>query len=146
MQKVNQRRRSPSDSPCPRQRSLEGWGDNRGSRLDSRDGKDDTKRTCKFCGRLHEFKKGLCPATGKNCAKCSGKNHFAVVCKSQPSQSYRQACKVLDDGSDTEDIFVVNEVCIAPVMSSSRVTSSSNPLSVESLKRDYGDYGDVFLQ
>ena len=34
----------------------------------------------KFCGRNHELKKECCPANGKNCSRCQGKNHFAVKC------------------------------------------------------------------
>lgn len=34
---------------------------------------------CKFCGKIHV--RGKCPAYGKNCSKCNGKNHFAIVCK-----------------------------------------------------------------
>ena len=36
---------------------------------------------CKFCGRRHELKKECCPAFGKTCSKCQGKNHFAVKCR-----------------------------------------------------------------
>ena len=107
VQKLDQRRRSPSDTRRQRQRSDEGRGDNRGSRPESRDWKSDTSRTCKFCGRSHEFKKGLCPAVGKTCSQCSGKNHFAIVCKSKPSR-YRQSCNALDDEFDAEDIFAVD--------------------------------------
>ena len=37
-------------------------------------------KPCGFCGRSHA--RGRCPAFGKTCAKCSHKNHFAVVCRS----------------------------------------------------------------
>ena len=39
------------------------------------------KRTCKFCGQSHEYKKELCPAWGSRCEKCNGRNHFAARCK-----------------------------------------------------------------
>ena len=39
--------------------------------------------------------------------KCNAKNHFAVVCRAKPSQTYKQSCKVLDDESDTDDVFAV---------------------------------------
>lgn len=35
---------------------------------------------CTKCGKNHKLNE--CPAFGKICAKCSKKNHFAVVCKS----------------------------------------------------------------
>ena len=40
-------------------------------------------RTCDFCGTQQEFKKGVCPALGKTCKKCTGKNHFASVCRTK---------------------------------------------------------------
>lgn len=39
------------------------------------------KFTCKFCGYQHS--KGKCPAYGKTCNKCGGKNHFAQRCLSR---------------------------------------------------------------
>ena len=37
--------------------------------------------TCKFCGTRHIFKKHLCPAWGKRCDSCHGRNHFKKCCK-----------------------------------------------------------------
>ena len=34
---------------------------------------------CHFCGRDHNRQE--CPAYGKSCSTCGGKNHFAIVCK-----------------------------------------------------------------
>ena len=50
-------------------------------------GKSHTKHysNCKFCGCSHD--KGECPAFGKTCNKCGGKNHFRTVCKSKESES-----------------------------------------------------------
>ncbi|GFO39028.1 Gag-Pol protein [Plakobranchus ocellatus] len=36
---------------------------------------------CKYCGRQHEMLKSKCPAFGKECGKCHGRNHFASMCK-----------------------------------------------------------------
>ena len=36
-------------------------------------------KTCKFCGKKHEF---ICPAIDKECHKCKKKGHFATVCQS----------------------------------------------------------------
>ena len=40
---------------------------------------------CKFCGHSHD--EGECPAFGKTCDECGGKNHFRTVCKSSGSDS-----------------------------------------------------------
>ena len=40
-----------------------------------------TERECRACARRHGPNKELCPAFGKTCYKCNGKNHFAVKCK-----------------------------------------------------------------
>ena len=37
--------------------------------------------SCKFCGTHHVFKKHLCPAWGKRCDNCHGRNHFKRCCK-----------------------------------------------------------------
>ena len=42
---------------------------------------------CKFCGRKHEFSKSKCPAYGKSCTQCLGKNHFASECKSRANKT-----------------------------------------------------------
>ncbi|GFO10750.1 polyprotein [Plakobranchus ocellatus] len=39
-----------------------------------------SKRICKQCGSEHRPRQ--CPAYGKTCHKCKGKNHFATVCRS----------------------------------------------------------------
>ena len=50
----------------------------------SRDSRNpETKQSlkkCKFCARSHIFRKELCPAWGKTCQACKGKNHFAICC------------------------------------------------------------------
>lgn len=40
------------------------------------------KKLCKFCVKDHLlFKKELCPAWGKTCSSCGGKNHIYRTCK-----------------------------------------------------------------
>lgn len=39
------------------------------------------KVTCKFCGYKHELHKEKCPAWGKKCDGCGGRNHFKAKCK-----------------------------------------------------------------
>ena len=36
-----------------------------------------------FCGQNHRRGKQNCPAFGKTCDKCGGKNHFKTICKSE---------------------------------------------------------------
>lgn len=60
---------------------------------------------CKFCGDMHEFAKGVCPALGKRCHKCKGKNHFEKVCKSGgklKSRKQRRVKEVKEDNSGSE--------------------------------------------
>ncbi|XP_062558277.1 uncharacterized protein LOC134223153 [Armigeres subalbatus] len=60
---------------------------------------------CKFCGDTHEFAKGVCPALGKRCHKCKGKNHFEKVCKfseRSKSRKTRRVKEVKEDYSDTD--------------------------------------------
>ena len=93
---------------------------------------DKPKHTCKFCGQQHERSK--CPAFGKKCTNCQKWNHFATVCRSQPSapstsrekrykhhkmkQSHQLEYEAEDetetesdeDSSELEaDVFVVNQ-------------------------------------
>ncbi|XP_055590629.1 uncharacterized protein K02A2.6-like [Uranotaenia lowii] len=59
---------------------------------------------CKFCGDHHEFIKGKCPAFGKRCTKCGGKNHYRKVCKSNDKSKSRRFKKVKEvKNSDTEE-------------------------------------------
>lgn len=49
--------------------------------------KSSKAQKCKFCGDWHVFEKGSCPAYGKKCKKCNGKNHFEIVCRAKKDQS-----------------------------------------------------------
>lgn len=64
-------------------------------------------RLCKFCGDWHVFTKGSCPAYGKKCKRCSGKNHFEKVCRKNSSKSsrnrLRRVKKINDDSSEDSD-------------------------------------------
>ncbi|XP_055604284.1 uncharacterized protein LOC129752535 [Uranotaenia lowii] len=65
------------------------------------------KPTCKFCGEQHDFAKGVCPAFGKKCYRCNGKNHYEAVCKYRSSQKkhskkFKRVKEVKEDSpSDT---------------------------------------------
>ena len=41
---------------------------------------DTMLKECKFCGTKHRLRKEECPAYGKTCFRCSGKNHFGRKC------------------------------------------------------------------
>ncbi|KAK2192045.1 hypothetical protein NP493_40g06001 [Ridgeia piscesae] len=41
----------------------------------------DATGTCKFCGRTHPQKKDCCPAWGRTCRRCAGRNHFSNCCQ-----------------------------------------------------------------
>ena len=50
----------------------------------NRNSKRDTecvKVNCHFCGHEHERKREKCPAWGKTCDNCKGRNHFKSKCK-----------------------------------------------------------------
>lgn len=51
-------------------------------------------RSCKFCGNLHSFTKGACPAFGQVCRSCGGKNHFQKVCKKKKGKKEQIEAKV----------------------------------------------------
>ncbi|XP_062713235.1 uncharacterized protein K02A2.6-like [Aedes albopictus] len=60
---------------------------------------------CKFCGDSHDFKKGTCPAFGKRCHRCKGKNHFERVCKASKhhSRRNRKVKEIRDESSDSDE-------------------------------------------
>ncbi|XP_058827487.1 uncharacterized protein LOC131687427 [Topomyia yanbarensis] len=63
------------------------------------------KNKCKFCGDWHEFAKGVCPALGKNCKRCGGKNHFERVCNVERKKQKKRfkVKKVCDESSDSDE-------------------------------------------
>ena len=64
----------------------------------SRAGKPET---CKFCGKVHPFEKGKCPAWGAKCTKCGGRNHFEVT---------------WDESSDDSDVEYITSIVVQPEM------------------------------
>ena len=52
----------------------------------------DSKKSCGRCGKSHKPRE--CPAFGKVCHKCKGKNHFKIMCRSKP-----QHAQVVTEGS-----------------------------------------------
>ena len=54
---------------------------------------------CDYCNRRHKREKGSCPAFGKSCHKCRGKNHFSVACK----QKVVNAADASDDDDECDE-------------------------------------------
>ena len=48
------------------------------------------RKDCEFCGYKHEPGKSKCPAWGKRCEQCGGRNHFKAKCKKIHSVSQEQ--------------------------------------------------------
>ena len=65
---------------------------------------------CKFCTSRHVRKKEECPAWGKTCSNCGGRNHFAARCVAK-SKSYneRQVHALQSDSNDCEYVLGVKE-------------------------------------
>jgi RNase H-like domain found in reverse transcriptase/Reverse transcriptase (RNA-dependent DNA polymerase) len=66
---------------------------------------------CKFCGKQHVLVKERCPAWGKRCMMCQGRNHFAVRCS---DKNKKKPIHLLDEStkleSDTESVMVVETI------------------------------------
>ncbi|KAI8737275.1 retrovirus related pol protein [Biomphalaria glabrata] len=63
---------------------------------------------CWFCGGRHAVNRTACPAWGKNCNKCKGKNHFAVKFVENHYQCLlgRKTCQSLSLITLNEDRFI----------------------------------------
>lgn len=84
---------------------------------------ENNKKPCNFCGYKHG-KSGKCPAYGKTCAKCQGRNHFAAVCRKKEVRPERNnktkekkvheveacSCKVNTEDDDTSDEYFVDGI------------------------------------
>lgn len=85
-------------------------------------------KQCKFCGQLHAMRKELCPAWGKTCNRCKGKNHFAIRCKTsnkrvcaiaaatQESDEYEEIDCVSTQTSETIQVNTVSTHLIHAIM------------------------------
>ena len=65
---------------------------------------DKRESTCQYCGQSHAPRH--CPAYGKMCKKCSGRNHFAVVCRGGGSRKPGGKSVHTVDSSDTSGLFI----------------------------------------
>lgn len=66
-----------------------------------------TVHKCKFCGSRHEFAKGVCPALGRKCNRCGGKNHFEKVCKVDRKKRFKkkvnEVCELSSGSEETSE-------------------------------------------
>ena len=73
--------------------------------------------SCLFCGGHHAMRRELCPAYGKICSKCKGKNHFAIKCNASKRRIYAVSegwepnyeSEEEDEEEEFEDIDCVQE-------------------------------------
>ena len=82
-------------------------------------GNDTTKISCKFCAGRHPQRKESCPAWGKECLKCGGKNHFVRACRKtgggQRVKVYRTAeeeSRERESDTETSDIEYLGSVAV----------------------------------
>ena len=70
--------------------------------------KQSPEKECMFCTTRHELKRDLCPAYGKTCSKCRGKNHFAAKCRASRERVRAvQDQMASDEGTDYEPVDTV---------------------------------------
>ncbi|KAL9970099.1 hypothetical protein ACROYT_G022422 [Oculina patagonica] len=88
-----------SQKPSPRvPHSKKSEGRHRHAKKDN----EGMKVNCHFCGFEHERKKEKCPAWGKTCDKCKGRNHFKSKCKKVHAVSQSQG-----DNFDYDDQWLM---------------------------------------
>ncbi|XP_063824143.1 uncharacterized protein LOC135073851 [Ostrinia nubilalis] len=73
--------------------------------------KNKKKGKCRFCGTMHIFQKEICPAWGKVCQHCKGRNHLETVCKKkkQVKEVIEQEARDTSTGSESE-ISIINKI------------------------------------
>ena len=83
-----------AQKPTPRvPRTKKSESGNRHAKKDN----EGMKINCNFCGYEHEKNREKCPAWGKTCDKCKGRNHFKSKCKKVHAISQSQ------DGNENYD-------------------------------------------
>ncbi len=70
-----------------------------------------TAKRCLFCNKLHVFRKELCPAYGKVCRVCNGKNHFpsSTKCPKKKTSSVH-TLSTPDTDTDTSEGYWVGSL------------------------------------
>ncbi|XP_062621337.1 uncharacterized protein K02A2.6-like [Saccostrea cucullata] len=77
----------------------------------------DKEKSCKFCGTKHPMKKESCPAWGKTCNKCHGRNHFSVKCKKINLVDRKQYSDSSDEDEYWLNVVNCNKTTLTAVMS-----------------------------
>ena len=72
------------------------------------------KGRCRFCNRTHEFIKEKCPAWGKLCTFCNGRNHFSTVCKKK-IHSVSENLTASNRNDQEEEVFMIQNQWIMAV-------------------------------
>ena len=65
------------------------------------------EKKCRFCGKIHNLKKELCPAYGKTCTKCGRKNYFKFMCKYEVTVKVQRGFNV---SKKVNDITTVDQL------------------------------------
>ena len=74
--------------------------------------KNSQNNKCDYCGCKHKRGKQNCPALGKTCDKCGGKNHhFKVVCRSKDEGSKSRKRSDRTKCKHRCDVHEINEDC-----------------------------------
>lgn len=71
------------------------------------------RQRCEKCNRAHGY--GECPAFGKSCNGCGGRNHFQACCKQRENgdKRVRRLSQANDrdmDDEDENDVFITNNI------------------------------------
>ena len=78
---------------------------------------------CRFCRKTHEMTKEACPAWGKLCSNCNGRNHFAIVCQK------KGRVHVVDAELQHDNAYeLLNGVTTVNKVKSEKAVSPSKPL------------------
>ena len=68
-------------NPNQRSQTKAGMRDDKQYEASTKQGDSRSLRECNFCGRKHKFGRDKCPAWGRTCNACQGRNHFEKKCK-----------------------------------------------------------------
>ena len=61
-------------------------------------------KSCRYCGRQHEFTREACPAFDKTCFNCNKRGHFSKQCRAP------RIHHVEDQSSEDEEVFFINAI------------------------------------
>jgi len=85
---------------------------------------------CKFCGQEHIFIKEKCPAWGKVCSMCKGRNHSKNVCRKKTS-GHKKTKPAVNQVDDEIDSFPASDESSSSGEWVSKVTDTRNERAVK---------------